>query len=169
VTRSFVFDASVLVDYFEADLGATLRLVSAHGRSLVPETTVLELERGSKGERRRRQIKDAKLDICLPTFKQLSEGGRRVPGLSFEDHVCLIVARDLPGVCVANDGPLRTQCMAAHVETLRGLRLLLILFEQGLLSHAETARAGQRLAIAGRYRQRVLDDFAAEMERSIGK
>jgi hypothetical protein len=47
------------------------------------------------------------------TLEQLTEAGAGTGRLSFEDRVCLILARDNGWTCVSNDGRLRRECEAA--------------------------------------------------------
>ena len=113
-----------------------LALVAQHlGTVHVPRALLAEVEQLNEGECRR-------LGFVLVdgSVEQLLEAGQRrgQGGLSFEDQLCLVLARDAGWTCVSNDGPLRRACQRNKVPVRWGLELMLELVARGHLP-AETA------------------------------
>src|SRR6266702_2300108 len=103
MTRSrqafLIMDASVLIDFCEVDR-TVLKLVSEHiGQIHVPlpilhdEVDELEME------------DCAELGIVLvePELAMAASAAQRRAGLSFHDHLCLLLARENGWTCVTND------------------------------------------------------------------
>ena len=67
----------------------------------------------------------------------LAAAGRRRPGLSYYDHLCLLVAKQGGWTCVTNDGKFRRDCMAEKVPVLWGLEPMVELVAGGHLNAAE--------------------------------
>lgn len=117
--RLLLLDACVLIDFASSDV-SVLALVSAHvGQLHVPSPVFDEVQ----------QIDEALaaslgLKIVEPTIEMLLDAGARSGRLSFQDRVCLLVAKDGGFTCVSNDGALRTACKAERVPVLWGLELL---------------------------------------------
>jgi hypothetical protein len=74
------------------------------------------------------------LTIVEGSFAQLTEAAQRGGGLSFEDKLCLVLARDHGWTCLTNDGPLRDACKAQGVTVVWGLEIMLQLVEAGHVS-----------------------------------
>lgn len=163
-----VLDASVLIDYFDTE-AEVLRLASRHlGQGLVLATTLEEIARGrpsgSRSPITREGCEALDLEFLLPTTDQLLEGATPSGGLSFEDRLCLIVARDLPGCCVTSDGPLRKACEAHGVAVQRGLRLMIDLHRAGHLTHKTALRIAREISQKNPYiSAAVLTDFEAQL------
>ena len=115
-----VVDANVLIDYATADesvLGLVVRYI---GPVYVPRDVLDEAHRVDE-------------DMCIRLGLQIAEGsldqllqaGVGGGGLSFQDRMCLILARDHGWVCVSNDRRLRRACEEVGVETRWGLQLML--------------------------------------------
>ncbi len=51
--------------------------------------------------------------------------------LSFQDHLCLSLAKELGLTCVTNDKPLRRECELSGVPLIWGIELICILVESG--------------------------------------
>jgi len=100
-----IIDADVLIDYTQAD-PTVLSLVAAHlGRVYVAAATLDEVT-GLDEE----QCERLGLEVIEGETEQLIEAGQRRSGLSFADHLCLILAYDNGWTCVTNDKGLRSQC-----------------------------------------------------------
>ena len=64
--------------------------------------------------------------------------------LSFQDHLCRLVAASSNFVCITNDKELLKECEKDGVATLRGLKLMeLIVSKGGMLGHEAVAIAKQ--------------------------
>jgi hypothetical protein len=83
------------------------------------------------------------LVVVEPDGALLIAAGRRRPGLSYYDHVCLLAAKAAGWTCVTNDGRLRRECTADKVPVLWGLELMVpLVAERHLTASAATAVAG---------------------------
>lgn len=114
----FIVDANVLIDFLAADL-ELLKLVSV--QQVYVASAVVDEVKG---------LTDAKcaahgLQIVHGTLAQQREAANHANGLTFEDRLCLILARDAGWACVTNDGALRTACTDAGVNVVWGLELVL--------------------------------------------
>ena len=118
--QSLVVDANVLIDYRAADL-TVLQLASRHiGKVHVARQVLREVPRVGADECERLDLK-----IVDESLEQLLEAGRRRGRLSFNDHLCLILARDAGSTCVTNDRALRRACEELSVPVLWGLELMI--------------------------------------------
>lgn len=59
----------------------------------------------------------------------MTEAAQRGGPLSFEDKLCLVLARDNGWACLSNDGPLREACKAQGVSVVWGLEIMLWLVQ----------------------------------------
>jgi predicted nucleic acid-binding protein len=127
-------DACVLIDFATSDV-SVLTLVSAHvGQVHVPSPVFDEVE----------QIDDTLasslgLKLIEPTLEMLVEAGAARGRLSFQDRICVLVAKAGGFTCVSNDRSLRATCTAEGVPVLWGLELLVELVSARALP-AESAR-----------------------------
>jgi predicted nucleic acid-binding protein len=121
-----VTDANVLIDYAATD-ESVLALAARHlGRLIVPLPVLDEVEQLDVAACERLGI-----DVVEPTLAQLLEAGAERGRLSFEDRLCLVVARDAGWRCVTNDRRLRAACDTASVPVMWSLELLLELVLAG--------------------------------------
>lgn len=115
----FIVDACVLIDFAKTDL-SLLTLVSAHvGQVHVAAPVLSEVE----------QLDESKaatfgLRVVMPELPTAMAAAARHGALSFEDWLCVLLAKEHGWTCVSNDGPLRRQCVAEGVPILWGLELL---------------------------------------------
>lgn len=125
----FIVDANVLIDYADSDR-TVLALVSRHlGTVHVPEDIVDEVQQMSRSD-----YDALGLRIVSPSNAQYTQAGQPLPGLSFVDRLCFIMARDAGWTCVSNDAPLRKACVSSKVPVLWGLEPMLLLVDGGHLS-----------------------------------
>lgn len=123
-----VTDANVLIDYASTD-ESVLTLASRHlGAVIVPSPVLAEVDALDVMACDRLELR-----VVEPTLDQLLEAGAQRGRLSFEDRICLILARDGGWPCVTNDRRLRTACDAASVSVMWSLDLLVALVAAGQL------------------------------------
>ena len=126
VRAGLVIDANVLIDYAATD-ESVLTLAARHlGRLIVALPVLDEVELLDAAACDRLGI-----EVVEPTLEQLLEAGAERGRLSFEDRLCLIVARDAGWRCVTNDRRLRAACEAASIPVMWSLELLLELVITG--------------------------------------
>ena len=126
-------DANVLIDYAMTD-SSILALVVCHiGPVYVPRDVLDEVAQLDEDA-----CTSLGLQVVEGSLEQLVEAAAGGGGLSFQDWMCLLLARDGGYVCVTNDRRLLRACQEAGVQTRRGLRLMLDLVAVGSLE-AEVA------------------------------
>lgn len=75
----------------------------------------------------------------------MTEASQRGGPLSYEDKLCLILARDNGWSCLSNDGPLRDACKAQGVSVVWGLEIMLQLVEPGHASAAKVIEVAESI------------------------
>src|SRR5712691_10948386 len=104
-TGLLIMDASVLIDLCEADR-TLIRIISDHVGQVHVPLPVLREEVEQIDESEYTELGIVPVDPPLQTA--IDAAGRRA-GLSFHDHLCLLLARDNGWTCVTNDGRLRRE------------------------------------------------------------
>jgi predicted nucleic acid-binding protein len=136
-----IVDANVLIDYLQAD-EHILVLAGRHLGTLHVVREVVDEVEGLDDDR----CAELGLFIVEATTEQLLEAGRRsTPGLSFEDTLCLILARENRWTCVTNDRALRGACAASEVQVLWGLQLMAELVAAGGVSAKAAVAAAEAI------------------------
>lgn len=133
---TLIVDANVLIDYLETDI-SILSLVSRHLGPVCVATPVLREVLGLDAS----ECEDLGIAIIEPTLEEaLQARSRERGGPSFQDRICLAIARHRGFICATNDKGLRRACGAAGVEVQWGLELAMRLVQGGHLP-SEDARA----------------------------
>jgi hypothetical protein len=133
-------DANVLIDLCEADR-TVIRLISDHvGTVHVP----LPVLREEVDQIDAAEYADLGIVPVDPPLQTATDAAARRAGLSFHDHLCLLLARDNGWTCVTNDGRLRRECAAEKVPVLWGLETVALLVDDGVL----TAKAAEEIGSA---------------------
>lgn len=161
----FVLDANVLIDYCEADR-SVLTLASRHvGLIQVPSVLLDEVDGLDESECER-----LGLVVIEPESSLLVAAGRRRPGLSYYDHVCLLSAKAAGWTCVTNDGRLRRECRAEQVTVWWGLELMVPLVAERHLTipAATTVARAIRSANPLYITDEILSRFEARIARATG-
>jgi rRNA-processing protein FCF1 len=141
--RLLVVDANVLIDYATAD-ATILRLATRFvGMIHVPRLILEEVKQLGETDCERLGLR-----IVEASFQQLAEARQGSRGLSFNDRVCLILARDSGWICVTNDRALRKACEGISVSVLWGLELMLDLVAGGHLAPEVALQAAQAIQLA---------------------
>lgn len=103
--------------------------------------------------------------LLIPLLDQLTEASRPRAALSFEDHLCLMVACDERLVCVTNDAALAKTCLAVGVATWRGLRPIIALVEAGVLTARSSIAVVRSIRASNRY---MTSSVVAAFVREVG-
>jgi predicted nucleic acid-binding protein len=165
-----VLDANVLIDYSAADK-AVLSLASRHvGAIHVPSVLLEEVDGLDESECAR-----LGLVVIEPETSLLVAAGRRRPGLSYYDHLCLLCAKAAGWTCVTNDGRLRRESAIEQVPVLWGLELMVPLVAgrhlaaSAAITVAEGIQAANPLyiteEIVARFRTRIARAASARRPR----
>jgi predicted nucleic acid-binding protein len=139
-----LMDANVLIDFCDSD-PTIIPLISKHiGRVHVPlPILVEEVEQFN-------DLDWTELEIVgvEPSLEVVTRAAQRRAGLSFHDHLCLLLARDNGWTCVTNDGRLRRECAAEGIATLWGLEVVALLVEDSVLSVSAAEDIGKAIQAA---------------------
>ena len=65
--------------------------------------------------------------------------------LSFQDQLCLLIAKENSWVCATNDKQLRGQCEKDGVEVIWGLEIMVLLNKEGYLERIEAEKTVERI------------------------
>jgi rRNA-processing protein FCF1 len=136
-------DANVLIDLCEADR-TVIRLISEHVGQVHVPLPVLREEVDQIDEA---ECTDLGIVVVEPPLQTAIDAATRRAGLSFHDHLCLLLARDNGWSCVTNDGRLRRECAAEKVPVVWGLEVVALLVDASVLTPEaaeEIGRAVQR-------------------------
>lgn len=117
--RFLILDACVLIDYVDAD-ASVLGTVSKHVAPVFVARPVFdEVDQISEHEA-------TNLGLCIVDveYELASRAVVRRGALSFQDHVCLLLARERGWTCVTNDGALRRACQDDGVDVRWGLEIM---------------------------------------------
>jgi hypothetical protein len=69
--------------------------------------------------------------LVEPELEQVMLAAEKKGALSFQDNLCLILAKEHGWTCVTNDKPLRQKCESEGVPLIWGIELICILVESG--------------------------------------
>jgi predicted nucleic acid-binding protein len=152
----FVIDANVLIDYTDSD-PSILTLFSKNIGTIHIIPDVLE----KVEQLNMKECCRLGLVIAEPTLEQYLEAGKKIPGLAFDDTLCLILARDNHWTLISTDKALRSACKKARISLLWGLELMLPLVEKNLLSSSQAQKTAARIhALNPKFvHQQILDRF----------
>jgi len=121
-----ILDANILIDLYNFDW-ALVKLISAHVGQIHLATPVLsEVDEIDEGD-------CTKFGIVLvePELDHVISASQDKGPLSFQDRLCLILAKEYGWTCVSNDKPLRQKCRNEEVPVIWGIELICILVEAG--------------------------------------
>lgn len=137
-----IVDANVLIDYAHTDL-SVLRLVVNHlGPVHVPSVVLDEVDQLSL-----ENCENLGLTVVEEPIDILLAAGEKRGALSFEDHVCLLLAKENEWVCVSNDKPLHRACGEEHIAVMWGLRLMIELVARELLGKDVAMKIAQAIHV----------------------
>ncbi len=126
--KYLILDANVLIDYFKSD-PSVLKLVSSHLGELFVALPVLEEVK----EADQSLLESFGLVVVEPEVDALLEAGMKKGSLSFQDRICILLAKENGWSCVSNDKPLRRECEAEGIPVMWGLEMMVLLVAAGKL------------------------------------
>ena len=144
--KAIVSDANVVIDYVKANKKILHLAVKHLCEIYVPVPVLKEVKDISKSE-----LEKIGIIIFEPTIEQLTQAAQQLFGLSFQDQLCLLIAKENHWVCATNDKQLRAQCESGRVEVIWGLDIMLILNKQGFLEQAEDTKTAEKIGEINRY------------------
>lgn len=154
-------DANVLIDFATTDRTVLSRVARHLGAIHVPRDVLAEVDQLDEAA-----CTELGLVVIDGTIEQLAEAGAARGRLSFEDRVCLILARDHGWTCVTNDGALRRECAAAGIAVMWGLELMLELVAAGGMRADEAIAVAEAIGRANpRMKAEVVEEFRSKLRR----
>lgn len=122
-------DANVLIDYCDSD-PSILEIYSNHIQQIVTPSVVFD-------EVDQLDVNDcAQLNIQIfqEPMSVLNAAARIAGGLSFQDHVCLMLSQQNGWTCATNDKRLHRECSQQGVNSIWGLKIMIELVANNKLS-----------------------------------
>ncbi len=121
-----ILDANTLIDFCKCDR-TIIKLICTYVGQIYLATPVLS------------EIKEIDESDCIelgiklvePELEQVMLAAEKKGPLSFQDNMCLILAKEHSWTCVTNDKPLRRECKLEGIPLLWGIQLICILVESG--------------------------------------
>lgn len=156
-----LLDANVLIDFVDAGdeilgvIGTCVGSIQV-ARPVLAEVAQLTVERAAQLNIVVHDLEAEFMSACLK---------HKLPGLSFQDQVCLELARQHTWTCVTNDKRLRQACETRDVAVLWGLELLLRGVDAGGMSREDAIRIAESIAAANPYLKSVLPEFRSKLGR----
>ena len=130
-SRFLILDANILIDFYKCDK-TIIKLICTNVGQIYLATPVLsEIHDISDGD-----CADLGIILVEPELEQVMLASEKKGSLSFQDNLCLILAKTHGWTCVTNDKPLRQMCESEGVPLVWGIELICILVESGGLPAA---------------------------------
>ena len=144
--KAIISDANVLIDYVKANK-KILHLAVKHLCDIyVPVPVLREVKDISRSE-----LEKLGIIIFDPTLAQINQAAQKPFGLSFQDQLCLLIAKENSWVCATNDKQLRGQCEKDGVEVIWGLEIMVLLNKEGYLERIEAEKTVEKIGVSNRY------------------
>jgi len=135
-----ISDANVLIDYLKANEKLITEACSSIFEIYVPIPVLGEIKQLSETK-----AKKIGLRLYEPSMEQLIESSSGSQRLSYQDKLCLRIAKDNGWICATNDKVLKKECERSKVSTIWGLEIMLVLNEQGVLTKREAIKTAQSI------------------------
>lgn len=159
VISAIVSDADVLIDYVLTNKRILYLASTKLFRIYVPMPVFQEVKQLSQ-----REAKKLGLVLIEPTLDQSFEAMHAIPGISFQDKLCLGIAKQNNWSCLTNDKKLRRQCASEGIITVWGLELMLYLNKKGILTVKEAEKTARSIhEINSRITEKIVDHFMKEL------
>jgi hypothetical protein len=157
--RLLIVDACVLIDFVKAD-PAILTLVSCHVGDVHVATPVFEEVRDIDAT----MVTSLGIKLYEPSLELAAVAAEKRGRLSFQDRLCLAIARIERWTCVSNDRQLRAACEEATVPVLWGFQVLALLVDARALTASDARMIATNIAATNkRIGPEVLARFLAKL------
>lgn len=158
--RGLVADANVLIDY--ADSGrAVLGTISRYLAPVhIPSPILDEVTQLSSQE-----VEELGCIVLEPGLDQVMEAAAAKGPVSFQDRLCLIVARDAGLAVLTNDKPLRRACQESSIPLVWGLQAMVLLTRAKRMSPRRALQVAEKMSSANSY---ITAQLLARFRSEIG-
>jgi len=114
-------DANTLIDFCKTDK-VIIKLICSYVGQIYLATPVLsEIKEINESE-----CVELGIKLVEPELDQVMLAVEKRGSLSFQDNICLILAKNNGWTCVTNDKPLRRECKLEGIPLIRGIQLICI-------------------------------------------
>ena len=163
--NKLLIDANVIIDYQNADMTPLVLLNRYVGKAHVLPEIVREVKGLAIADCQRYGFVIVE---ATPEQKITAEIEKNMK-LSFQDHLCRIVAASSNFVCVTNDKELLKECEKDGIATLRGLKLMeIIVSKSGMSGHDAIAIAEQIQKTNPHITQKIIETFKKNIRDVMG-
>ncbi len=127
--RFLILDANTLIDYCKSDRTIIKLICTYVGQIYLANPVLTEVN-----EMDETICKELGIMLVEPELDEVFSAAQKRGRLSFQDHLCLLLAKKNGWTCVTNDIPLRRACEADGVPLIWSIELVCILVESNGLS-----------------------------------
>lgn len=125
-SRFLILDANILIDFYKCDKTIIKLICTDVGQIYLATPVLSEIHDISDSD-----CADLGIILVEPELEQVILASEKKGSLSFQDNLCLILAKTHGWTCVTNDKPLRQMCESEGVPLVWGIELICILVEAG--------------------------------------
>lgn len=133
--KLLVLDACVLIDYAQADASVLGSVIEHVAPMAVVRPVFDEVEDLTEAE-----ATELGLQIIDVEYELAAEAAKSAGTLSFEDRLCVLLAKRERWICVTNDKALRRVCETEGVELRWGLEMMIEAVRADAMSIVEAER-----------------------------
>jgi len=130
-----IMDANVLIDFCECDKTIITLICRYVGQIYLATPILSEINEIDEND-----CMELGIILVEPELEQVILAAEKKGPLSFQDNLCLMIAKQNGWTCVTNDKPLRRMCETEGVPLLWGIELICILAESGGLPLEQAAK-----------------------------
>jgi hypothetical protein len=160
--KLFILDACVLIDFVVTD-SSILRLASLHVGDIHVASPVLdEVEQLDESG-----AVSLGMRVVHPSLPTAMAAATRRGALSFQDWLCVLMAKEHRWTCVSNDGRLRRECATEGVPVMWGLEMLERLVSARALDAKSAIAVAWAIQVSNPHY--VTKAIVQAFERKIGK
>lgn len=140
--RTYLADASLLIDLCNVNRDIINLFAQCEGGICVIRNVLEEVLKLSEEEASQRGVRILDPDITI-----YHEAAGIQDGLSFADHICLIIARQQGLVLITNDKRLKNECKQQDIPVLWELEAVGLLVRKKLLTKSAAANFAEELQL----------------------
>ncbi len=162
IQKRLLLDANILIDYAKADINLLDCFCKFIGELNVITTILNEVRDISD----RNELTKLGVQILEPEPEDLAQIGTQRGKLSFQDHLCLVVAKREEFIFVTNDKELRSECEANGIEVMWGLELLLELYRAEGITESAAQEIAEKIRKCNplHINKMVINDFKTKLK-----
>ena len=163
--KKLLIDANVIIDYQNANMTPLILLNRYVGKVHVLTEIVKEVRGLATADCERYGFVIVEATPDQKITAEIEKG----MGLSFQDHLCRLVAASSSFVCVTNDKELLKECEKDGVATMRGLKLMKIIVSKGGMSGRDAVAIAEQIQKTNPHiTQKIVETFKKNIKDITG-